>query len=288
MMLRLFFNAETQRRRDREEGGRKKEREIINAETQRRGDTESKRRTLNTEHRTPKFAPFAVLRSAFSVQRSAFSSSLSSSFLLPPFSLSLRPLRGRHSLLLSPLRPLGGRNKAFTLIETALAMLAIGLGLLAIFGLGRLSLQAAKETEHDQRCAMMADAVFETLRDYNARFVDEARTNNVPGTWKNLWNQALQNEFDIPFPPIAGMSASPKILLRFTGPDSFAAAFDKDNLSLTDWNPLYSLSGNFLNPPGPGPSTALHITLVIHPDGYTYSSDQRLFRTTLTNPGGLP
>jgi hypothetical protein len=249
MMLRLFFNAETQRRED-------------------------------AKNNPCVSAPLRLCVKNFS-------------FLLPPSSFILSPssvLLPPSSFLLPPslLRPLGGRNKAFTLIETALAMLAIGLGLLAIFGLGRLSLQAAKETEHDQRCVMMADAIFETLRDYNARFVDEARTNNVPGTWKNLWNQALQNEFDIPFPPIAGMSASPKILLRFTGPDSFAAAFDKDNLSLTDWNPLYSLTGNFLNPPSPGPFTALHITLVIHPDGLTYSSDQRLFRTTLTNPGGLP
>ncbi|MGI6391758.1 MAG: type IV pilus modification PilV family protein [Kiritimatiellia bacterium] len=184
---------------------------------------------------------------------------------------------------------LENRQKGFTLIETALAMLAIGLGLLAIFGLGRLGLQTAKETEYDQRCALMADAIFETLRDYNARFVEEARTNGVvSGTWEYLWEQARQNKFDIPFPPIANMSASPKILLRFTEPNSFAATFDKDNLSLTDWNPLYSLTGNFLNPPSPGPFTALHITLVIHPDGLTYSSDQRLFRTTLTNPGGLP
>ena len=207
----------------------------------------------------------------------------------PCVSAPLRLCVKNFSFLLPPslLRPLHGRNKAFTLIETALAMLAIGLGLLAIFGLGRLSLQAARETEHDQRCAMMADAVFETLREYNARFVDEARTNGVvSGTWEYLWEQARQNKFDIPFPPIANMSAN--TLLRFTGPNSFAATFDKDNLSLTEWNPLYSLSGNFLNPPSPGPYTALHITLVIHPDGLTYSSDQRVFRTTLTNPGGLP
>jgi hypothetical protein len=178
------------------------------------------------------------------------------------------------------------RAAAFTLIETALAMLAIGLGLLAIFGLGRLGLQSSKETEHDQRCAMMADAVFETLRDYNARFVDEARTNAVTYSWGGLWRETIDDNIKNPFPPFANMSAN--TLLRFTGPNSFVATFDKDNLSLTDWNPLYSLSGNFLNPPGPGPSTALHITLVIHPDGYTYSSDQRLFRTTLTNPGGLP
>ena len=192
------------------------------------------------------------------------------------------------SSLPSPLRPLSGRNRAFTLIETALAMLAIGLGLLAIFGLGRLGLQAAKETEYDQRCAMMADAIFETLRDYNARFVEEARTNNAPNhVWQDFWTR--HNELKIPFPPIAGMSISPNIPLLFTGPDSFAATFDKDNLSLTDWNPLYSLSGYFSTiSPISGLYNGLLITLTIHPDGYTYSSDQRVFHTFLANPGGLP
>jgi prepilin-type N-terminal cleavage/methylation domain-containing protein len=96
---------------------------------------------------------------------------------------------------------LENRQKGFTLIETALAMLAIGLGLLAIFGLGRLGLQTAKETEYDQRCAMMADAIFETLRDYNARFVEEARTNNAPNhVWHGIrWDtsERIKN----PLPP---------------------------------------------------------------------------------------
>ena len=54
------------------------------------------------------------------------------------------------------------RAAAFTLIETALALLAIGLGLMALFGLGRIGLQSSKESENDTRCAQMTDAVFET------------------------------------------------------------------------------------------------------------------------------
>ena len=182
---------------------------------------------------------------------------------------------------------LENRQKGFTLIETALAMLAIGLGLLAIFGLGRLSLQAAKETEHDQRCAMMADAVFETLRDYNARFVDEARTNAVTDSWGGLWRETIDDKIKIPFPLIAGISTSPsEIYLYF---NRLALAFDKYNLSLTDWNQLYSLSGYFSTiSPISGLDNGLLITLTIYPDGYTYTSDQRVFSTTLTNPGGLP
>jgi len=181
---------------------------------------------------------------------------------------------------------LENRQKGFTLIETALAMLAIGLGLLAIFGLGRLGLQTAKENKYDQRCAMMADAIFETLRDYNARFVEEARTNNAPNhVWQDFWTR--HNELKIPFPLIAGMSTSSGIFLSF---NSLSRAFDKDNLSLTDWNPLYSLSLGFFNDPSPvsGLDNSLHIMLTIYPDGYTYSSDKRVFHTTLTNPGGLP
>lgn len=183
---------------------------------------------------------------------------------------------------------LENRQKGFTLIETALAMLAIGLGLLAIFGLGRLGLQTAKETEYDQRCAMMADAIFETLRDYNARFVDEARTNGVvSGTWEYLWEQARQNKFDIPFPPIAGMSASDELFLRFHKP--FEPAYKPEEISLTDWNPRYliRLSGEEYSPISSSVNT-IRFELIIYPDGYTYTSDQRVFSTTLTNPGGLP
>jgi hypothetical protein len=62
-------------------------------------------------------------------------------------------------------------------------------------------------SEHDQRCVMMADAVFETLRDYNARFVDEARENGI--VWSKRW-EALQTTLLRSLPPIAGMSASTK------------------------------------------------------------------------------
>mgnify|MGYP003618944195 FL=1 len=187
---------------------------------------------------------------------------------------------------------LGNRQKGFTLIETALAMLAIGLGLLAIFGLGRLGLQTAKETEYDQRCAMMADAIFETLRDYNARFVEEARTSNVTNLWTIRWEQVRQEDIKLPFPPIAGMRSgtNPSIPLRFTEDDVLFTTFNENSLSLTDWNPFYRLSSAFFADPSlpHGMTNGLHITLTIYPDSYTYSSDQRVFHTFLANPGGLP
>lgn len=212
---------------------------------------------------------------------------------------SLRPLDPGVALpdSIRQAQPDRGRKKAFTLIETALAMLAIGLGLLAVFGLGRLGLQSAKESDHDRRCAIMAEAVFETLREYNARFVDEARTNGVQGTsWVGLWQQAFQNQ--IPFPPIAGMSKAIPAL-HFWQSDENASfnqgvvaatpAFDPNMIRLSDWNPRYILylSGEAASPVAQAVN-ACQITLWIFPDGDTRSSDHRIFTTTLINPGGLP
>lgn len=191
--------------------------------------------------------------------------------------------------------PGGSRRAAFTLIETALALLAIGLGLLALFGLGRLGLQATKESEHDQRCALMADAVFETLREANMRFVDEARTNRLQQSWYDRWATTVQNGDQIPFPPVAGMCTSrdtpPNRTLHLTFNTELAEAFLPDELVLTEWNPRYTLL--LFNPPEyysavAGSQNLLLATLVIYPDGDTYSSEYRVFQTTLSNPGGLP
>jgi len=189
---------------------------------------------------------------------------------------------------------LENRQKGFTLIETALAMLAIGLGLLAIFGLGRLGLQTAKETEYDQRCAMMADAIFETLRDYNAYFIEAARTNNVSGqtpkTWWTYWSETREAEKSgIPFPLVAGISRHVYDLdLNFSG--NATPTYDPKNISLGDWHPWYALVVNpFAASPVANDYTSLKVELAIFPDGETLlSSDPRVFTTTLTNPGGLP
>jgi len=179
-------------------------------------------------------------------------------------------------------------RRAFTLIETALAMLAIGLGLLALFGLGRLGLQSTKETDHDQRCAIMADAIFETLREYNARFVDEARTNSVP--WGDRWIGVLSNGTPIPFPPLANMSDDDTLMLYFQQPGEVlpTPAYVPTNIRLSDWNPRYRLYFSGENQSHVAQAVnAIQLTLDIYPDGDTYSSEYRIFHTTLTDTGGL-
>ena len=193
-----------------------------------------------------------------------------------------------NSSLLTPPSDEGKRRSAFTLIETALALLAIGLGLMAIFGLGRIGLQSTKEAENDSRCVQMADAVFETLREANTRYVSYAQSNQTTDAWNTLWQNVYDSRTEkIPFPPVANMSTSSNLWLQIN--TEFVPAFDPNALSLKDWNPRYELA---INPGGAstvaGRINLLRVTLAIYPDGDTYSSERRLFHTTLTNPGGLP
>jgi len=180
-------------------------------------------------------------------------------------------------------------RRAFTLIETALALLAIGLGLMALFGLGRIGLQSTKESENDTRCVQMADAIFETLREYNARFVEDARTNTIP--WGDHWIGVLSNGTPIPFPPLANMSTDDALTLHFwqQGENQPVPAYVPTNIRLSDWNPRYRLFMSGENQSHVAQAVnAIQLTLEIYPDGDTYSSDYRIFHTTLTNPGGLP
>lgn len=182
------------------------------------------------------------------------------------------------------------RDRAFTLIETALAMLAIGLGLLAFFGLGRLGLQSNKESLDDRRCAMLANAIFETLRERNACFVDLARTNLNGQSWSTYWDNARTMKSDslIAFPPVAGLTPpSSQTNLVFSG--AATPAYDPDHISLADWNPRYALvvNGQDASPVAQDWSI-LRAELHIYPDGDTYSADARIYTTTLLNSGGLP
>jgi hypothetical protein len=184
-------------------------------------------------------------------------------------------------------------RSGFTLIETALALLAIGLGLLAIFGLGRIGLQNVKESENDTHCVQMADAIFQTLREVNTRFVDQARTNTLSNSWLQQWVTAVDTPKQMPFPPVANMSTSDKLFLTFklnNDAETSSAAYDPDALSLSDWNPRYNLYFGTQHAEShvAGGPNFLAVTLVIYPDGETSSSDPRIFHTTLSNPGGLP
>ena len=67
-----------------------------------------------------------------------------------------------------------GSTGGFTLIEVALAVLAIGLGLMSIFALFPAGLQNAEDDAIDTRAALFADTVFEGIRGNAAMLTNAA------------------------------------------------------------------------------------------------------------------
>ncbi len=176
----------------------------------------------------------------------------------------------------------GSRQAGFTLLEIALALLAIGLAFLALLGLGRSGLDSVKEANNDTRCEAMASAVFDTLETYNHLFDEFARTNRSGVTWGHMWSTS-----PIPFPPVAGMATNtiPLLINR----EDVSRAFDPQSISLNNWNPRYRLWVQ------PGRTSArvassdnmLYVVLFIYPDGDTYSSRPRIYSTLINRPGVL-
>jgi len=179
------------------------------------------------------------------------------------------------------------KSSGFTLVETALALLVIGLAFLSILGLGRSGMQAVKEAGNETRCEVMAEAVFETLRIYNQRFAEYARTNDLGQSWAYMWSEAVKTPAFFPFPRVEGMSESISLSLEINKGE-ISSAFDLSSISLNNWNPRYELiviSGHTSSI-----STTPNmqkVILSIYPDGDTFSSPPRIFTTILNREGGL-
>lgn len=195
-------------------------------------------------------------------------------------------------------------GRGFTLIETALAMLVIGLSILAIFGLGRHGLESSRETENEARCDRLADAVFESLQAYNAAFIEQinAETNGLSKIqqWYVRWNDVVTGKKDLPFPRQAGMwnlRTDPQPHLKFFNSVNAdrIPAFDPDKIDLTEWNPFYQI---VLTPEPessveraayvPGLEDKIQVLFVLYPDGTTGSSPLKVFESLLIFHGGTP
>ncbi|MFA7172112.1 MAG: prepilin-type N-terminal cleavage/methylation domain-containing protein [Kiritimatiellia bacterium] len=180
-------------------------------------------------------------------------------------------------------------NNGFTLIEIALVLLVIGVAFLGIMGLGRGGQDSVREADNTARCDNLASALFETLEIYNQRFSKQ------PANWTNQWFAAIENN-SLEFPPVAGMSTPNNIfivLVKDNDNDSdknfyYVRAMKNDSIYLNNWHPYYALqmatdrtSSVFSQP------NMFHVRLHILPDGDTYSSDERIYTTTLIQHGGL-
>ena len=178
-------------------------------------------------------------------------------------------------------KPVLQTKNGFTLIETALALLVIGLAFLTLMGLGRSGLDTVKEADNDIRCEAMADAIFDTLKTYNHLFDEYARTNRQNVTWAQMWNDA-----PIPFPSVAGMSTN-TIALKINS-ENVVNTYDPGNISLNNWNPRYHLLMRDGKTSDVAKSYNIkNVILFIYPDGDTYSSDRRIFSTVINRPGVL-
>lgn len=207
--------------------------------------------------------------------------------------LAISDLRKQGKITISPIRgdlrlKTSHPRAAFTLIETALALLAIGLGLLTIFGLGRMAQQNTRASLNDQRCELFANSIFETLRESNAYFVELARTNIENRAWIDYWQEAIEND-TIEMPALPGVATTRTPLrLQFTreGSESAKLAFDPNHISLSAWNPHYHI---YLNENRNSLHTSLiRINLLVYPSGDLFSTEPYRYTTTLSDHGGLP
>lgn len=70
------------------------------------------------------------------------------------------------------------KKQGFTLVEVALAVLAVGLGLITVFGLFPAGLQNASDDAADTRAGLFAEAVFNGMRGAAAAVPDAAIWDN--------------------------------------------------------------------------------------------------------------
>jgi hypothetical protein len=200
-------------------------------------------------------------RSAFGVRRS---------FPTLPSSLFALPSRAR---------------SAFTLVETALALLAISLGLLGIFGLARHGLKNGGDTENETRCTLLADTVFETLKTKNNALLNEGVSLDE---WRNFWYDFCDNKtaydsiYSCYLPQLSDITSKDTALKIIYGTHNLQDQLSESEREPDKWNPQYSLE--FINVI----ESQFTIRLSIHPGALQSGADKRIYYMTLGYVGGLP
>lgn len=186
---------------------------------------------------------------------------------------------------------------AFTLVETALALLAISLGLLGVFGLARHGLRNSGETETEIRCTLLADTIFESLNAKNEELT--ARKYSLYNWWVYWLGVLAQTSTPaIYLPALPEISSSGESIGIYVG-DSMRALGDSSIATDTiKWNPLYQLTFTVAITESDLADTQriytayergqIDVTLTIHPGLLQSGADTRTYYTTLTYTGGLP
>jgi Tfp pilus assembly protein PilV len=174
-------------------------------------------------------------------------------------------------------------RSGFTLVETALALFAISLGLLGIFGLARHGLKAGGDVENETRCALLADTVFETLKAKNNELAAEKYT---LARWQFFWLTFENNAALACFlPQMPDVSSQDTALRVWYGTHNLQdrTAVLTPSTEPDKWNPQYTLTFG-----DAGSDSQFDVTLSIHPGALQSGAETRTYSTVLYYSGGLP
>lgn len=182
----------------------------------------------------------------------------------------------------------------FTLVETALALLAISIGLLGIFGLARHGLKASGDADEETRCTLLAETVFASLHAKN----DELAAKKASlYDWWFYWLRLFAGEGSVtlylPAMPELSDEAGPLPLQCKAGFSEFVAA--QGPAREIKWQPSYRLTPvvnyqlsdlNMLT--AVYETGQIEMKLEIHPGALLSGGDVRTYYTVLNYTGGLP
>jgi prepilin-type N-terminal cleavage/methylation domain-containing protein len=151
--------------------------------------------------------------------------------------------------------PIKKRKQGFTLIEVALAVLAVGLGLVTVFGLFPAGLQNASDDAADSRAGLFAGVVFSEMRGMASGVTDT-----------NSWNTLFSTDI-----PVAGLTLKvsnlpDKIKFPVSTPGNDPESYLQYTLSVT-------------NAPFVGPHRIISATLVTCDGQYGLFTTQNVFYT---------
>jgi len=192
-------------------------------------------------------------------------------------------------------------TRAFTLVETALALLAISLGLLGIFGLARHGLKNSGDTENETRCTLLADTVFETLRAKNDELA--ARKFSLYNWWIYWLGALAQTGTPVLYlpalPEISDSGEGIGLYVDVEGSGKTHTLGDSSTAAQEiKWNPVYALTFTVsFNQSNLSDAQSISeayergqidVTLTIHPGQLQSGAATRTFYTTLTYTGGMP
>ena len=108
-------------------------------------------------------------------------------------------------------------NTAFTLIEIALAILVLALGVLAMFSLLGSGLDTSNKASADAQAAIFADSVFNSLRAEAQRAAENELAVTSANAWVEFWDNFTTKNATIPV-ACAAMWGDGNMVIRNGGP----------------------------------------------------------------------